>query len=272
MKLKYLSVISIIICIVFICTYYILYDNGNKYVDQIISNNTNNNLSKTASKIIYGTVYVQILTLDVIPEPVIDAKVTLFKYGFNNITGMYQILNKINIPDNPLTHTNVVTDTPAYSFDNVQKNTADDSWGYEVAIEKDGYMLEMPVIFNQQSGVYYNKDNWAVIPQGLTNNTIYGYVNQHDFNLDKNVPVPNSKITLLHYNNLTDNTNMGLLNDSDNVIGTIESGIDGFFRFDNITSGYYELIAEKSGLKDYYRIYFYGNEVSIYQINYLNLH
>jgi hypothetical protein len=266
MKIKSLIIITILLGIVFIFAFYVINNDNNKDINQRISSNT------TTSNTVYGTVYVQIFTSDVIPKPITDAKVTLLKYGFNSTTGMYQILDKVNIPDNPLTHTNVITDTPAYSFNNLQKNPDDNSWGYSVAIEKDGHMLEMPATFNQQSGVYYNEDRWDVIPQNLTNNTIYGYVDQHDFSLDRNVPVSGANIILRHYNNLTDNTNIEMSNALNNTIDSSESGPDGFFRFDGVPSGYYELIAEKNGFKDNYRIYFYGNEVSKYQINCLNLH
>lgn len=222
----------------------------------------------------FGDIHVNVLTDDKPPKAISDAKVTLLRVIADNRTRTYHVTEIVNINGNPLLQANdVISGSPAYTFKDIPYYPDDDSRGYWAMMEKDGNMRIVPVTIGEVSGAYYD-NSWDKVPKNLTGNTIYGFIAHYDAATDKTQPVSGANVSLYRctgYDRTGKNTNRELVSTFNNAQIYIENESTGFFRFDGIQPGYYNLTANKGGLTDSMVVNFTGGDVSKYQVYYLNI-
>lgn len=244
--------------------------SGDTKNDSAISYNVPTVDDSSGPKAESGDISISVLTSD--NKPIYDAKVTLIKMISDDSTRTFHVSDTVGVKDNPLTRSNA--GNGLYSFKNVLTNPEDSSWGYSVMIELDGRMIEIPVMVGEESGIYYN-ENWDKLPDNLTNNTIFGFVKQYMPSLGRSQIVSGAKVTLYRctgYGQSGTNTNLGLANVPNNPQMSIENGSPGFFRFDGLEPGYYNVVSEKDGLSGSYIVNLTGRDAGKYEISNPDLH
>lgn len=236
-----LAAATLLIAVCSLAGYIITADKNNA------DNNLSNNLSITHSvntSLNEGSIGSITYYPKIEAEDVVDATVSLIKYGYNQTTGRNGRIGLLEIEGNPKKCDGVDSMGHFYRFNRIP-------YGYYYLIfEKDGYSYETPCVVDSGNphvsmSVRFN-NNTISIPEGktLSNRTIYGYVRDVYFD-----PVEGATVTLWRSHQI--NTPPYWVNDevislSENPQKTMKDP-EGFFWFVVDGSGNYTVIAEKNG-------------------------
>lgn len=202
-----------------------------------------------------GTGTIRYCVSDVTYKPVSGAKVTLWNYGYDETNKKYGNMGIAEVPDNP-----TITGSggqPFYSFNNVPYGD------YNITVEKDSCIWSRVVrVTNIDYGIVaeiiIDYDDYATIPPetNLSNNTIYGFVK------DKNgVRLPNANVTIAVLGNNTGDMYGQTIGKTQTLSN--DSGYAGFYSFEGLTVGNYNLIFEKDGKSINLNCGIYENNSSI---------
>jgi len=203
-------------------------------------------------------------------RPVSDAKVTLVIIGFDNNTNSIRVLGKADVPDNPLLSSNrVIAGESTYVFPNLPAPPRDtDEWIYAVSTERNGrtWMIDGP-FYGAILRITTSNEYSYVIPSGVSNGTLYGYVVLNDGNLtlyEQRLGGGGVKVTLyscLPYDESKGIVNTGIVDIPNNPqITPVSGGQVGMYRFDGLTPGFYNVTVEKDGLAGHTIINFTRDE------------
>jgi hypothetical protein len=188
--------------------------------------------------------------MDVNGTPVSDVNVTLSRSETGNVT----VWHVVKGPDSPIS-AGVISDVQTYKFEDLPYGN------YKVIVDKDGYNWSGEVTVDENYGGRYGSggigividyDLYTPVPSyvNLTAGTVYGFA--RDTHIKK---IPSAKVTLWDCERVDGKVvNTGLAGAVKNPVYT--NGADagrhaGFFYFEGVAPGEYNVAVEKDGKTGY---------------------
>ena len=190
------------------------------------------------------------------------AKVTLLLVSYDDKTHE----NNVKIIDTLDRSNDFWFGQDAYIFKGVKTATLNDDYHYEAFIEYNGRFSKIGGLMDGQvPGTAYD-ESWDRMPENITNNTVYGYM-EGALN-GTIIHIPGASVSLYRCTGYDGdkNVDLGLADVANNPQ---LSGDNGEFRFDGVPIGYYDVVAEKNGNIEHMIIDITGDGSNKYQVVYL---